>query len=201
MTDAAVRQPISITEDDDDADSIEIAVTDDVMAMIVIEDARWHPFLDQTEHEKLVSILNQAMKQAMNQAKKQKTKQEAMKPAKHLASPSEFTVMLTNDAQMAVLNQQFRQKAVPTNVLSFPDHQDDHYLGDIAIGYDIMTTEATATDTPVVDHFLHLLVHGILHLLGFDHIDDAEAHVMETAEKQILASIGIADPYEYRDKG
>jgi probable rRNA maturation factor len=193
MTDAAVRQPISITEDDDDADSIEIAVTDDVMAMIVIEDARWHPFLDQTEHEKLVSILNQAMKQ--------KTKQEAMKPAKHLASPSEFTVMLTNDAQMAVLNQQFRQKAVPTNVLSFPDHQDDHYLGDIAIGYDIMTTEATATDTPVVDHFLHLLVHGILHLLGFDHIDDAEAHVMETAEKQILASIGIADPYEYRDKG
>jgi probable rRNA maturation factor len=167
------------------------------MAMIVIEDARWHPFLDQTEHEKLVSILNQAMNQAM----KQKTKQEAMKPAKHLASPSEFTVMLTNDAQMAVLNQQFRQKAVPTNVLSFPDHQDDHYLGDIAIGYDIMTTEATATDTPVVDHFLHLLVHGILHLLGFDHIDDAEAHVMETAEKQILASIGIADPYEYRDKG
>jgi probable rRNA maturation factor len=197
MTDAAVRQPISITEDDDDADSIEIAVTDDVMAMIVIEDARWHPFLDQTEHGKLVSIMNQAM----NQAKKQKTKQEAMKPAKHLASPSEFTVMLTNDAQMAVLNQQFRQKAVPTNVLSFPDHQDDHYLGDIAIGYDIMTTEATATDTPVVDHFLHLLVHGILHLLGFDHIDDAEAHVMETAEKQILASIGIADPYEYRDKG
>ena len=193
MTDAAVRQPISITEDDDDADSIEIAVTDDVMAMIVIEDARWHPFLDQTEHEKLVSILNQAMKQ--------KTKQEVMKPAKHLASPSEFTVMLTNDAQMAVLNQQFRQKAVPTNVLSFPDHQDDHYLGDIAIGYDIMTTEATATDTPVVDHFLHLLVHGILQLLGFDHMDDAEAHVMETAEKQILASIGIADPYEYRDKG
>jgi probable rRNA maturation factor len=197
MTDAAVRQPISITEDDDDADSIEIAVTDDVMAMIVIEDARWHPFLDQTEHEKLVSILNQAMKQA----KKQKTKQEAMKPAKHLASPSEFTVMLTNDAQMAVLNQQFRQKAVPTNVLSFPDHQDDHYLGDIAIGYDIMTTEAITTDTPVADHFLHLLVHGILHLLGFDHMDDAEAHVMETAEKQILASIGIADPYEYRDKG
>jgi probable rRNA maturation factor len=197
MTDAAVRQPISITEDDDDADSIEIAVTDDVMAMIVIEDARWHPFLDQTEHEKLVSILNQAMNQAM----KQKTKQEAMKPAKHLASPSEFTVMLTNDAQMAVLNQQFRQKAVPTNVLSFPDHQDDHYLGDIAIGYDIMITEATATDTPVGDHFLHLLVHGILHLLDFDHIDDAEAHVMETAEKQILASIGIADPYEYRDKG
>ena len=197
MTDAAVRQPISITEDEDDADSIEIAVTDDVMAMIVIEDARWHPFLDQTEHEKLVSILNQAMNQAM----KQKTKQEAMKPAKHLASPSEFTVMLTNDAQMAVLNQQFRQKAVPTNVLSFPDHQDDHYLGDIAIGYDIMITEATATDTPVCDHFLHLLVHGILHLLDFDHIDDAEAHVMETAEKQILASIGIADPYEYRDKG
>ena len=184
MTDAAERQPVSITEDDDDADSIEIAVTDDVMAMIVIEDARWHPFLDQTEHAKLVSIMKRAMKQA-----------------KHLASPSEFTVMLTNDAQMAVLNQQFRQKAVPTNVLSFPDHQDDHYLGDIAIGYDIMTTEATATDTPVVDHFLHLLVHGILHLLGFDHIDDAEAHVMETAEKQILASIGIADPYEYRDKG
>ncbi len=197
MTDAAVRQPKSITEDDDDADSIEIAVTDDFMAMIVIEDARWNPFLDQTEHEKLVSI----MKQASDQAMKQKTKQEAMKPAKHLASPSEFTVMLTNDAQMAVLNQQFRQKAVPTNVLSFPDHQDDHYLGDIAIGYDIMTTEATATDTPVVDHFLHLLVHGILHLLGFDHIDDAEAHVMETAEKQILASIGIADPYEYRDRG
>jgi probable rRNA maturation factor len=188
MTDAAERQPVSITEDDDDADSIEIAVTDDVMAMIVIEDARWHPFLDQTEHAKLVSIMKQAIKQ--------KTKQ-----AKHPASPSDFTVMLTNDAQMAVLNQQFRQKAVPTNVLSFPDHQDDHYLGDIAIGYDIMTTEAITTDTPVADHFLHLLVHGILHLLGFDHMDDAEAHVMETAEKQILASIGIADPYEYRDKG
>ncbi|MBT6256592.1 MAG: hypothetical protein HOI92_02260, partial [Alphaproteobacteria bacterium] len=87
--------------------------------MIVIEDARWHPFLDQTEHAKLVSIMKRAIKQAMKQAK-------------HLASPSEFTVMLTNDAQMAVLNQQFRQKAVPTNVLSFPDHQDDHYLGDIA---------------------------------------------------------------------
>jgi probable rRNA maturation factor len=156
--------------------------------MIVIEDTRWHLFLDQTEHAKLVSIMKQAIKQ--------KTKQ-----AKHPASPSDFTVMLTNDAQMAVLNQQFRQSAVPTNVLSFPDHQDDHYLGDIAIGYDIMTTEAITTDTPVADHFLHLLVHGILHLLGFDHMDDAEAHVMETAEKQILASIGIADPYEYRDKG
>ena len=196
MTDAAERQPVSITEDDDDADSIEIAVTDDVMAMIVIEDARWHPFLDKTEHAQLVPITQQTIKQAIKQVM-----QEAMKQAKHLASPSEFTVMLTNDAQMTVLNQQFRQKAVPTNVLSFPDYQDDHYLGDIAIGYDIMITEATATDTPVVDHFLHLLVHGILHLLDFDHIDDAEAHVMETAEKQILACIGIADPYEYRDKG
>lgn len=181
MTDAAERQPISITEDDDDADSIEVAVTDNVTVTIIIEDPSWHDFLNKTENTNLVHVMRQAFMRA-----------------DILSPPVECTVMLTDDARMAELNRQFRQKDTSTNVLSFPDQQDDHYLGDIAIGYDIMVAEAEATQMPLADHFFHLLVHGILHLIGFDHLDDAEANIMETEEKQILATIGIADPYECR---
>ena len=181
MTDAAERQPISVTKDDDDADSIELVVTDNVTATIIIEDPCWHDLFKQTQNTDLTNVMQQAFMRADS-----------------LSSPMGFTILLTDDERMAILNRQFRDKDISTNVLSFPDQQDDHYLGDIAIGYDIMVAEAEAAQMPLADHFFHLLVHGILHLIGFDHLDDAEANIMETEEKLILATIGIADPYECR---
>lgn len=178
MTDAAAKQSISMTnDDDDDTDSIEIAITDNVVATILIEDPSWYQLLNKIENRQLSHVMEQAIK------------------GYDVVSSLDFTIMLTDDSRMTALNQEFRQKATPTNVLSFPDDSDVHYLGDIAIGYGFMSREAYAEGKQEKDHFIHLLIHGVLHLLGFDHVNEDQAHVMETMETRILSAIGIADPY------
>ena len=123
-------------------------------------------------------------------------------------------LMGCDDARIAGLNADFRGKPKPTNVLSWPSEEraadtpggmpdlpepgeadDPESLGDIAIAWDTCAAEAAAAGKPMQDHVTHLFVHGLLHLLGFDHIDDADAALMEGLEVRILASLGLSDPY------
>lgn len=112
----------------------------------------------------------------------------------------EVTVMLTDDKSIRTLNRQWRGKDKPTNVLSFPAPEQPglegpRHLGDIALAYETLVREAEEESKPLADHFAHLVVHGVLHLLGYDHETDEEADVMEALEVKALAGLGIADPY------
>ncbi len=123
------------------------------------------------------------------------------------------SILACDDDRIAALNADFRDKPTPTNVLSWPS--EDRYvaigqmpllpdsaasgppseLGDIAIAHGVCTREAADMDRPFEHHVTHLLVHGMLHLLGFDHIVDADASLMEGIETRVLATLGVPDPY------
>ncbi|WP_269220060.1 rRNA maturation RNase YbeY [Brevundimonas vesicularis] len=112
------------------------------------------------------------------------------------AVKGDIAVLLTDDAAMRELNGRFRDKDKPTNVLSFPAPENAFpHLGDIVLAYGVCATEAEAQGKTLADHLSHLVVHGVLHLLGRDHEDDTEAEEMEAEEREILAQIGVADPY------
>lgn len=120
---------------------------------------------------------------------------------------AEIAVMLTDDAGIRTLNSNWRGIDKPTNVLSFPALQvspggpDDapRMLGDIAIAYETTRKEADDEQKPFEHHLSHLAVHGFLHLIGYDHEKDDDADAMETLEQEILAQLGIPDPYADRD--
>ncbi|TDI62292.1 MAG: rRNA maturation RNase YbeY [Alphaproteobacteria bacterium] len=112
------------------------------------------------------------------------------------------SILLTNDQQMQSLNSQYRNKDKPTNVLSFPSPEntamsegEGHVLGDIALSAQTIVREAAEQSKTVPDHLAHLLVHGLLHLLGYDHEVDDEAAVMEQLEIDILATMDVPNPY------
>lgn len=120
----------------------------------------------------------------------------------------EIAVRMTNDDEVRTLNRSYRQKDKPTNVLSFPMVQPDLLdtvttnsddgevlLGDIILAHGVCAREAADRGISVEHHAQHLIVHGVLHLLGYDHQGDAEAEAMEGIERDALASMGIADPY------
>ncbi|WP_313006897.1 rRNA maturation RNase YbeY [Brevundimonas vesicularis] len=112
------------------------------------------------------------------------------------AVKGDIVVLLTDDAAVRELNGRFRDKDRPTNVLSFPAPENAFpHLGDIVLAFGVCATEAEAQGKTLPDHLSHLVVHGVLHLLGRDHEDDAEAEEMEAEEREILAQIGVADPY------
>lgn len=112
------------------------------------------------------------------------------------AVQGDIVVLLTDDAAVRELNGRFRDKDKPTNVLSFPAPENAFpHLGDIVLAYGVCATEAEAQSKTLADHLSHLVVHGVLHLLGRDHENDAEAEEMEAEERDILAQIGVADPY------
>lgn len=108
----------------------------------------------------------------------------------------DLVILLTTDQVVHQLNARFRGKDWPTNVLSFPaaDSAFPH-LGDVVLAYGVCAAEAEAQGKSLADHLTHLTVHGVLHVLGHDHEDDAEAEAMETEERKILASLGVSDPY------
>jgi probable rRNA maturation factor len=121
---------------------------------------------------------------------------------------AEIAVMLTDDAGIRTLNSNWRGIDKPTNVLSFqalpqasPGGPDDapRMLGDIAIAYETTRTEADDEQKPFDHHLSHLVVHGFLHLIGYDHETNDDAEAMETLEQEILAQLGIPDPYADRD--
>ena len=107
-----------------------------------------------------------------------------------------MTILLTDDATIRDLNARFRNKDTATNVLSFPAPDTAHpHLGDIALAYGVCAAEAAAQAKALADHLSHLVVHGVLHLLGYDHQADAPAEAMEAMERHILCRLGVADPY------
>jgi probable rRNA maturation factor len=113
---------------------------------------------------------------------------------------AEVSLCLADDAELRALNARFRGMDAPTNVLSFPSSAQTRagkvmVLGDIALAYETLSREANALDAPLADHFRHLIVHGFLHLVGYDHRTDKEAKVMEALEVRILTRLGLADPY------
>jgi probable rRNA maturation factor len=108
-----------------------------------------------------------------------------------------LTILLTGDAHLRSLNHEFRGRNTPTNVLSFPAPRNpDGYLGDIALAFGVTEKEARAANKRFADHATHLTVHGVLHLIGFDHVTPRKAREMEPLETRILARLGIADPYD-----
>jgi probable rRNA maturation factor len=113
------------------------------------------------------------------------------------AQPGFVVVALSSDANIAVLNGQFRGKPKPTNVLSFPagDGVPDGVLGDVILACETVYREADEQGVQVADHVQHLVVHGILHLLGYDHISADDAERMEALEISILSKLDIANPY------
>ena len=104
-------------------------------------------------------------------------------------------VVLTDDVSIQELNHDFRQKDKPTNVLSFPSDEPDEW-GDIIFAHETITREATEQNKHFDSHLSHLLVHGMLHLLGYDHIEEADAREMESLEIEILEQLAIENPYE-----
>ena len=154
----------------------------------VIEDVRW-------EALGLGALAERASRAALLEV--------ALDPGGH-----EVSLLGCDDARIAALNADFRGKPQPTNVLSWPS--DDlapetdgavpraprkAALGDIAIAFETCTAEAATAGLAVADHVTHLLVHGTLHLLGYDHVRDGDADRMERIEVACLASLGVADPY------
>ena len=106
------------------------------------------------------------------------------------------TLLLTDDQTVRELNARFRQKDVATNVLSFPAPQNpERHLGDVALAYGVCAREAVEQGKPLAHHLQHLVAHGVLHLVGYDHETDAEADQMEGLERVILAGLGVPDPY------
>ncbi len=105
-------------------------------------------------------------------------------------------VLLTDDETVRDLNARFRGKDTPTNVLSFPapENPEDH-LGDIALALGVMVREASEQGKPLTHHLQHLVIHGVLHLIGYDHETDGDAERMESLERQLLHGLGVPDPY------
>jgi probable rRNA maturation factor len=112
----------------------------------------------------------------------------------------EVSLCLADDARLRSLNAQWRGTDKPTNVLSFPASSPERpgqapMLGDIALAYETVAREAEECGAPLADHYRHLVAHGFLHLVGFDHQTAEEAERMEALERRILARLGVADPY------
>lgn len=161
---------------------------------IVIEDERWEAFGLEALAERAVAAALQAV---------------------GLGGAGYSVVLMgCDDARIAALNADFRGKPQPTNVLSWPseeraaevaggvpdlpepgDAEEPCELGDIAIAFETCEREAAEQGKPMAEHVTHLVVHGLLHCLGYDHVDEADAAVMEGLEVRILASLGLSDPY------
>lgn len=132
-------------------------------------------------------------------------------PLAETGATVEISIRLTSDAEVQALNLQYRQKDKPTNVLSFPMVQPDLIetladtddgeilLGDIVLARETCQREADERGVPLEYHAAHLIVHGVLHLLGHDHMNDAEAGAMEAIERAAMAVLGLHDPYPIED--
>ncbi len=136
-----------------------------------------------------------------------KTVEEVFKS--HCINRAEVSILLADNYRVQELNAKYRQKNQPTNVLSFPSkaitvetmeavlaEEEVPMIGDIIVAFETMKKEAEEFDIPLENHLRHLIVHSVLHLLGYDHEEDEEADLMEEVEVEILKTLGVPDPYE-----
>lgn len=116
-----------------------------------------------------------------------------------LAGPQQMTIRIVDEAESAALNEAYRHKQGPTNVLSFaaevPAEVDEPLLGDLVICAPVVAREAAEQNKSDVAHWAHMVVHGCLHLQGYDHLEEQQAREMEGLETRIMAELGFADPY------
>lgn len=174
MTDPAPEEPSS--EDPDSSQDI------------IIENDAWRiaPFLADEAEKIAISAIKAALTEAQ------------------LPNEAGLTVLLSDDATLQNLNTEFREQDKPTNVLSFPSTEpgetplDGHY-GDIAVALETVLAEALEAEISPVHHLAHMVVHGVLHLAGYDHLQDDEAEIMEAMEVRALARIGVSDPYAFSE--
>jgi len=117
----------------------------------------------------------------------------------------ELSVRIVDESEGSELNQAYRNIAEPTNVLAFPFEAPDHVpvplLGDVVICAPVVCREARNQNKPAEAHFAHMIVHGTLHLLGYDHQAEAQAARMESEERRVLAALGFPDPYDFSEAG
>ncbi len=149
---------------------------------VIVDEPRWS---QKFEPEALVGVLVRKVI-------------ETVKPSLHPEAEASFS--FSNDERVRELNAQWRSKDMPTNVLSFPaSHGDDlrgsPLLGDVIMAYETIDREAVEEDKSFVNHTAHMVVHGMLHLIGYDHESDKEAEVMENLESRILTDLGYPDPW------
>lgn len=170
----------------------------EINTSILIIDERWNTVLGDKEN-----IIYNACKCALVYSKLVPAKLfESDKKEKEL----EISIALANDKLLQELNSEYRKKDKPTNVLSFPQIHEDKIkeeiekneylvLGDIVISLDTLQSEADEQNKTLENHFIHLIVHSMLHLLGYDHVKEDDAEKMEALEVEILAELGIDNPY------
>lgn len=154
---------------------------------IAVQDPQWEDIKD------LENITHEAITRTMDMADT---------PDNADNKPFEISVVFVNDDMIRVLNKEYRGKNKPTNVLSFAMLDDENTpetaivsLGDIILAFETVAREANDNDRFIRDHIAHLLVHGTLHLLGYDHLEDDDANMMETLEIRILEGLDIQNPY------
>ncbi len=112
------------------------------------------------------------------------------------------SILLTGDEAVRALNARFRGKDAPTNVLAFPAPENrENLLGDVALAFDTCAREAKEQGKPLSHHLQHLVAHGVLHLVGYDHQSEPEARAMEALEREILSGLGVPDPYAAAGQG
>ena len=148
---------------------------------------------------KMIIDLQIACEQASGLPTAEQIEQWATAAVQPQSDEVEMTVRIVDEAESHALNLNYRGKDRPTNVLSFPfecpDEVELPLLGDLVICRQVVEREAQEQDKPVMAHWAHMVVHGSLHLLGYDHIEDDEAEEMESLETQIMTGLGFADPY------
>lgn len=119
-------------------------------------------------------------------------------------TPFELVLRVVDIAEMSELNAQYRHKSGPTNILSFPfeapEGIDSNHLGDLVVCAPVVEREATEQGKALLDHWAHITIHGVLHLLGYDHIDDSEAEEMENLEITLLHQLQINNPYQEQEE-
>lgn len=152
---------------------------------LLIEESRWR------EDASILRLIRRAVRSTL-------TSCSPADPLPRTGSGKSVTILLSSNAKLRALNGSFRGKDKPTNVLSFASAGDPGSLGDIAMAFGVVKSEARAQKKNIAEHAAHLAMHGVLHLLGYDHEKSNDARRMEALEIELLATLGIADPYRPR---
>jgi len=157
----------------------------------IIENLWWENIISEYFEQKLALIVNEIIVNTNNE---------------NILKKFSISILFTGDKKITQLNKKFKKINFPTNILSFPtarnmnadnflNNNADNFLGDIVISSDTLIKESNSENPPPIDHLTHLFIHGVLHLLGYDHENSYEAKIMESLEAKILKNLNISNPY------